>query len=108
MKKIMELIGEQVTSAFEKAGYDGGLGAVNLSNRPDLCQYQCNGAMAAAKKYHKAPIAIAGDVVELLKGNIIFESVEAVPPGFINITLSPSYIAGYMQNMSEDDRLGCN
>ena len=107
MKKIIELIEEQVKAAFEKAGYDGALGAVNISNRPDLCQYQCNGAMAAAKKYHKAPVVIAGDVVELLKDNIIFESVEAVPPGFINIILSPSYIAGYIQSMSEDGRFGC-
>lgn len=108
MKKIIELIEEQVKSAFEKAGYDGALGSVNISNRPDLCQYQCNGAMAAAKKYHKAPVAIAGDVVELLKDNIIFDSVEAVPPGFINIILSPSYIAEYIQRMSEDDRFGCS
>lgn len=107
MKKIIELIEEQVKSAFEKAGYDGALGTVNISNRPDLCQYQCNGAMAAAKKYHKAPVMIAGDIVELLKDNIIFECVEAVPPGFINITLSPSYIAEYIQSMSEDDRFGC-
>lgn len=107
MKKIIELIEEQVKSAFEKSGYDSALGSVNISNRPDLCQYQCNGAMAAAKKYHKAPIAIAGEVVELLKDNIIFQSVEAVAPGFINIILEPSYIAEYIQRMSEDERFGC-
>ncbi|MDE6636394.1 MAG: arginine--tRNA ligase, partial [Lachnospiraceae bacterium] len=108
MKKIIELIEEQVKSAFEKAGYDSALGSVNISNRPDLCQYQCNGAMAAAKKYHKAPIAIAGEVVELLKDNIIFRSIEAAAPGFINIILEPSYIAEYIQRMSEDERFGCD
>ena len=63
------------------------LGKVVVSNRPDLCQYQCNGAMAGAKLYHKAPIMIANQVVESLQENEMFESVEAVMPGFINIKL---------------------
>ena len=66
MKKILDLISEQVTAAFVQAGYDETYGKVSISNRPDLCEYQCNGAMAAAKRYHKAPIMIAGDVVAVL------------------------------------------
>ena len=59
MKKIMDLIAEELAEAFEKAGYDRKYAKVTLSNRPDLCEYQCNGAMAGAKTYHKAPIMIA-------------------------------------------------
>lgn len=106
MKKIIELIEEQVKAAFLKAGYEEKFGFVNISNRPDLCQYQCNGAMAAAKQYHKAPIAIAAEVTESLKDNVMFESIEAVNPGFINIILSPAYIAEYIGSMSADERFG--
>ena len=85
MKKLLELITEEFEKAFEKNEYDKKLGKVVVSNRPDLCQYQCNGAMAGAKLYHKAPIMIANQVVESLQDNEMFESVEAVMPGFINI-----------------------
>ena len=67
--------------AFESAGYEAELGKVTVSNRPDLCEYQCNGAMAGAKKYHKAPIMIAGEVADVLKTMPVFSSVEAVAPG---------------------------
>ena len=56
MKKILDLITEELSGAFAASGYDASYGRVNLSNRPDLCEYQCNGAMAAAKAYKKAPI----------------------------------------------------
>lgn len=88
MKKLLELITEEFEKAFEKNEYDKKLGKVVVSNRPDLCQYQCNGAMAGAKLYHKAPIMIANQVVESLQDNEMFESVEAVMPGFINIKLN--------------------
>ncbi len=107
MKRIIDLIEEQVKAAFENSGYDASFGNVNVSNRPDLCQYQCNGAMAAAKTYHKAPVMIAGDVVEKLKDNVMFEKIDAVAPGFINIILSPAYIAEYMNSMAKDERFGC-
>ena len=67
MKKIIDLIAEELAEAFEKAGYDKAYAKVTLSNRPDLCEYQCNGAMAGAKSYRKAPIMIAEDVVSLFK-----------------------------------------
>ena len=66
MKKILDLIADEMKSAFTACGYDASYAKVVLSNRPDLCEYQCNGAMAAAKKYHKAPIMIAGEVAEKL------------------------------------------
>lgn len=106
MKRIIELIENQVKQAFKEAGYEESYGIVNISNRPDLCQYQCNGAMAAAKSYHKAPIMIANDVTALLKDNVVFEKVEAVNPGFINITLAPKFLADYIDDMRKSDKYG--
>ena len=56
MKQIIEFITAELEEAFEKAGYDRTLAKVTLSNRPDLCEFQCNGAMAGAKAYRKAPL----------------------------------------------------
>ena len=84
MKKLLELISDEVKKAFGEAGYEEELGKVTVSNRPDLCEYQCNGAMAGAKKYHKAPIMIAKEVAEKLQESAIFSGVEAVAPGFLN------------------------
>ncbi|MEE8886773.1 MAG: arginine--tRNA ligase [Eubacteriales bacterium] len=108
MKKIIEDINEAAADAFEKAGYDRKYARVTLSNRPDLAEYQCNGALAAAKEYHKAPIMIAESVVEEMKKSAIFSSVEAVKPGFINITVTPDYVASYLEKMSHDDELSVN
>ena len=107
MKKILELITEEFEKAFEKNEYDKKLGKVVVSNRPDLCQYQCNGAMAGAKLYHKAPIMIANQVVESLQDNEMLESVEAVMPGFINIKLNSEFVAKYLNDMKEADKYGC-
>lgn len=107
MKKLLDIITEEFEKAFEEKGYDKELGKVVISNRPDLCQYQCNGAMAGAKIYHKAPIMIAGDVVEQIKDNDKFASVEAVMPGFININLSSEFVAEYLNEMSNMSNYGC-
>ena len=108
MKKILDLITEEVTKAFEACGYDGKYGRVTFSNRPDLCEYQCNGAMAAAKEYHCAPFMISDKVAEALQENSMFESAESVKPGFLNLILSKEYLADYMVNMQKDEgRYGC-
>ena len=107
MKKLLELITEEFEKAFEQNEYDKKLGKVVVSNRPDLCQYQCNGAMAGAKLYHKAPIMIANQVVESLQDNEMLESVEAVMPGFINIKLNSEFVAKYLNDMKEADKYGC-
>ncbi len=107
MKKLLEIITEELEKAFEEHRYDKKLGKVVVSNRPDLCQYQCNGAMAGAKLYHKAPIMIANEVVETLKDNDMFESVEAVMPGFININLSSKFVAEYLNEMAKEENFGC-
>ena len=106
MKQFAELLTSELELAFEKAGYDKSYARVTLSNRPDLCEYQCNGAMAAAKAYKKAPIMIANDVLAALEGSASFDKVEAVMPGFINITLSPAYVADYLKQMQEEEKLG--
>ena len=106
MKKIADILTFELEAAFEKVGYDKQYAKVTLSNRPDLCEYQCNGAMAAAKAYKKAPIMIANDVVEVLKESVCIEQVEAVNPGFINIILDGEFVASYLGKMSEQEKLG--
>ncbi len=106
MKKLLDLLTEEVGSAFEKAGYKKEAGRVSVSNRPDLCEYQCNGAMALAKECKCAPINIANAVAEALKESSVFESAEAVMPGFINMNLSSEYLAKYVAEMAEDAKYG--
>ncbi|SFH54080.1 arginyl-tRNA synthetase [Pseudobutyrivibrio sp. OR37] len=107
MKEILQQIKDEVIKGFTAAGYDEKYAMVTLSNRPDLCQFQCNGAMAAAKEYKKAPIAIANEVVEKLAGNAMFSKCEACPPGFINMNLSDEFISEFVSNMAADtERFG--
>ncbi len=106
MKKLIDRITEIVEQGFADCGYERSLGKVTLSNRPDLCEYQCNGAMAGAKLYKKAPIVIANDVVGKLSGNEVFEEAGAVNPGFINMKLSGAFLAEYLEQMDGDERLG--
>lgn len=105
MQKILSLITEEMIKAFTEAGYDEKFAKVTLSNRPDLCEYQCNGAMAAAKTYKKAPIMIANAVVEHLSDSKVFSEVNAVNPGFINLKLNPEFLAGYLREMQADENL---
>jgi arginyl-tRNA synthetase len=107
MKKLVELISEDVTQAFISKGYDEKYGVVTPSNRPDLCQFQCNGAMAAAKAYKKAPIMIAQEIVEVLQDNSRIKEITAVMPGFINITLSDEFLAEYINDMRINKDFGC-
>lgn len=106
MKLITEILTPVVSAAFERAGYDGSLGAVTPSDRPDLCQFQCNGAFAGAKKYRKSPSAIAAEVTDELKRDNIFSRVEFVPPGFINMTLSDDYMLDIVRQISADPDKG--
>ncbi len=106
MEKILDRISTEVERAFADAGYAADYGKAVPSNRPDLCEYQCNGAMAAAKEYHKAPLAIAEAVAEQLTGNDLFASAEAVAPGFLNLRLSADFLARYVNDMAADVRCG--
>lgn len=106
MQKLLDQISEEMKKAFATAGYDGALGKVTLSNRPDLCEYQCNGAMAGAKQYHKAPLMIAQEVAEKLADSEVFGEVSAVAPGFLNLKLKESYVKAYLNEMRESERFG--
>ena len=108
MKNIITLLQEELSAAFEKAGYEQKYAKVTLSNRPDLCQYQCNGALAAAKQYHKAPIQIANEVVEKLEDSSTFKEIVAQMPGFINMTVSDAFLADFVNLMNEDELFGCD
>ena len=106
MNYLIDLISEQLAGAFERAGFDASYGRATLSNRPDLCEYQCNGALAAAKQYHKAPIQIANAVLDALGENRMFSSAEAVMPGFLNLKISGDYLASYLREMAQSPNYG--
>ena len=105
MEKILDLITEKMRQAFSDAGYDPAFGRVTVSNRPDLCEYQCNGALAAAKQYKCAPIQIAKAVAEKLDARD-FDMVEAVMPGFLNLKLSGSFLKAYLEQMRANEDFG--
>ena len=105
MKKILTIITEKMQQAFVDAGYDASFGRVTVSNRPDLCEYQCNGALAAAKQYKCAPIQIAKAVVEKLNAED-YSLVEAVMPGFINLKLSDAFLQNYLEEMRTSTDFG--
>ena len=106
MNTIVEKITEQLQNAFAECGYDRKYAKVSLSNRPDLCEYQCNGAMAAVKEYKKAPFMIADEVVAKLDKNPLFDRIESVKPGFINIILSGQAVADYVNEMAQAKQFG--
>lgn len=106
MKKLLDLISEEVKKAFAEAGYEEELGRVTVSNRPDLCEYQCNGAMAGAKKYHKAPIMIAKEVAEKLQGSAVFSEVDAAAPGFLNLKVKEEFLAEYLRETGDAPKFG--
>ena len=106
MKTILELISSKLKNAFIGCGYEERFGQVTVSNRPDLCQYQCNGALMAAKQYHKAPVVIAGEIAAALESDAFFSKIDAVAPGFLNITLADEALAAYLEEMSKSEKLG--
>ena len=106
MKKLLDLISEEMGMAFEKAGYDAALGRVSLSNRPDLCEYQCNGAMAGAKRYKKAPLAIAEETAAALRESRVFSQVEVAAPGFLNLKVKESFLREYLADMRKSEKFG--
>ena len=105
MEKVLDIITAKMQAAFVAAGYDASFGRVNLSNRPDLCEYQCNGALAAAKQYKCAPIKIANEVVAQLDA-ADYDLVEAVMPGYINLKLSGEFLSKYLEEMRTAEDFG--
>lgn len=110
MKKLLDLITRTMEEAFDELGFEASYARVTVSNRPDLCEFQCNGAMALAKQLKKAPIEIAEQIAGKLSGNLLFEDVSAVKPGFLNLKISKNYLADYLKEMAQDaesGRFGC-
>ena len=105
MEKILDIISNKMQEAFVAAGYDASFGKVTVSNRPDLCQYQCNGALSAAKQYKCAPIQIANAVAEKLDSSD-FSMIQAVMPGFLNLNLSDAFLASYLEQMRTEADIG--
>ena len=108
MESILEVLTKKFEAVFEKVSYDKSYATVGVSNRPDLCEFQCNGAMSLAKLYKKKPLDIALDIVEKLKEDKAFSKLEAVPPGFINMSLSNEFLSDYLQSMSKEEKFGIN
>ncbi len=108
MQTIKTVLNNIVSKGFEAARYDAHFGEVTRSNRPDLCDFQCNGALQAAKVYRKAPNDIAKEVVGNLEAmaNPIIEQIEVVMPGFISIKIKKAYLANYLNQMCILPKLG--
>ena len=95
-----------VSDAFAAGGYDRHYGEVTLSNRPDLAQFQCNGALAAAKRYGKQPRQIGEEVANRLKQLDCFQTVELAGPGFINLIVTDEFLTEQASQMAADPRRG--
>ncbi len=106
MDFILNRLTDEVGAAFAAAGFDPSLGKVTVSNRPDLCEYQCNGAMAGAKALRRNPFEIAEKVAEALQSSGVFSMAEAVRPGFLNLKLSDEFLLSWLTEMDADERLG--
>ncbi len=108
MEQLQICISKEVEKAFTDCGYQAEYGKVAWSNRPDLCQFQCNGALVAGKVYKQAPLQIAEEIASKLKKSSLYKSIVCVMPGFINITLTDDFIARYLNDMAMAPKWGCS
>ena len=106
MKLVTNLLSNIFMTAFSECGYDEALGQVVVSNRLDLCQFQCNGALSGAKQYRKSPLLIAKEVATHISENEMIGSLEVVAPGFINISLKDEFLMKYVQELYFDKYMG--
>ncbi|MBU1092985.1 MAG: arginine--tRNA ligase [Firmicutes bacterium] len=105
MKSIINLLNQIVREAFYICGYDNTNVYVQESNRPDLCDYQCNSALLLAGKLNKKPIDIGNEIKEYIKENVHF-SVKLVKPGFLNFKLKDHFIRNCLNTMIKDKNFG--
>ncbi|MEZ5937133.1 MAG: arginine--tRNA ligase [Hyphomonadaceae bacterium] len=108
MKDLATQLAEAAGEAFAAAGLEPGLGAMRRSDRPDLADFQCNGAMAAAKAAKKNPREIAGAIVEALKASPLVAGAEVAGPGFINVRVAPEALARQATVLAADQASGAN
>src|SRR5436190_14807813 len=106
---MTSLVGELsaiVGQAFAAEGFPAELGAVHVSDRPDLAQFQCNGALPAAKQAKANPRTIAEKIAARLRANSMFGKVEIAGPGFINLDVADAALAARAAFLAKDERLG--
>ena len=106
MASLAQVLSDIVGAAFEQAGLDRALGQVKVADRPDLAQFQCNGAMAAAKAAKKNPREVAGVISETLASDERFRKVEIAGPGFINLSVTDSFLTAYLADVGKDEKSG--
>jgi arginyl-tRNA synthetase len=106
MTDLKRSLGEAVAAAFADQGISADLGRVTPSDRPDLADFQCNGALAAAKIARKPPRDIAQGVIDRLTGHPDLASVEIAGLGFINMRVSPAALSARANQIAQDDRKG--
>ena len=99
---ILNELKKDIKKYIENAGYEVDTLAIETSNRRDLGEYQLNDAMQLAKKYKENPRAIAEKIVKELEKDSRFININIAGPGFINISLSTSYISEILNKMNED------
>lgn len=108
---LTDILSSLLKQGFAHAGYDSKFGDVVKSQRPDLCQFQCNGAMSASKLYKKAPFLICDEVVAAVlsfeDATHVIANIETIKPGFINITIKDTFLTGYINALALDPRVGC-
>src|SRR5687767_10734207 len=107
MSSLKDQLTALLADTFTTCGFDASYGEVVVSNRPDLAQFQCNGALVAAKTYDTPPRQIAQAIVERLAASGIFQAVSVAGPGFINLTLTDDYLVNHLRTPAADERLGC-
>jgi len=95
------------SDTFEQCGYERKFGLVVESQRTDLGQFQCNGALAVAKAAKKNPREIAQEIISSLENNPIIDNLTIAGPGFINISVKDTFIAVYINSLTGNPRLGC-
>lgn len=104
---VENIINKKFEAIFDKLGLDKKFAAVKNSDRPDLSDFQCNGALALAKSERKNPREIAQMIAAELEQDNDIEKISVDGPGFINLTLKNEFIARNMDEVSADERFGC-
>ena len=99
-------INQKMCQIFSRLGLDPRFAAVKVSDRPDLSDFQCNGALALAKSERKNPREIAAGIAAELEKDAAFAKISVDGPGFINMSLTDAYIAANMDEVAADERFG--
>lgn len=106
MSSLAQKLSVIVGDAFEAQGLERSFGLVRVSDRPDLAQFQCNGAMSAAKAAKKNPREVAAVIAEALQKNKDFSKVEIAGPGFINLNVTDEFLAAHLKETAPEERMG--